>query len=48
MSWEWIPYPRPTEILRRLEDIVEHGGSEAYLLSGPPNNGKTAILDRLR
>ena len=48
MSLEWIRYPRATGILRGLEDVVEHGGSGIYLLVGPPNNGKTAILDRER
>jgi hypothetical protein len=48
MLLEWIPYPRATGILRHLADVVESGGSGVYLLVGPPNNGKTAILDRLR
>jgi len=46
MPLEWIPYSRATEILRQLEEILQHGGSGLYLLVGPPNNGKTAILDR--
>jgi hypothetical protein len=47
MPLEWLAYPRATGILRELEDIVEYGGSGIWLLAGPPNNGKTTILDRL-
>jgi len=47
MPLEWLAYPRATGILRQLEEILQHGGSGLHLLVGPPNNGKTAILDRL-
>jgi hypothetical protein len=47
MPLEWISYPRATGILQEIENVVKHGGTGIYVLVGPPNNGKTAILDRL-
>jgi hypothetical protein len=48
---DWIPYRRAGAILQLLSEIVESqgvGGSGPYVLAGPPNNGKTAIVDRLQ
>lgn len=47
---EWIPYSRGMRILQALADKVTHRapGAGWYVLAGPPNNGKTAIVDRLR
>jgi hypothetical protein len=47
MLLEWIPYPHASGIMRRLEEVIEQGGSGIYLLAGPSNNGKTAVLDHL-
>ena len=47
---EWIPYPHVTAVLRRLEDSIDRGPGQACrhsVLVGPPNNGKTAVIDRL-
>jgi len=47
---EWIPYSRGVHILRALGDIVtgEDAAGRLYVLAGPPNNGKTALVDQLR
>jgi hypothetical protein len=46
---EWVPYRRGSEILRTLADMVMHKAPAGlYLLAGPPDNGKTAIVDQLR
>src|SRR5664279_4793503 len=47
---EWIPYRRADEILHVFERILAANGAasrDRYILAGPPNNGKTALIDRL-
>lgn len=47
---EWIPYSRGLQITAVLADMVTgqaHAGG-LHLIAGPPNNGKTAIVDELR
>ena len=46
----WIPYRRADEILHVFERILAANGAasrDRYILAGPPNNGKTALIDRL-
>lgn len=45
---EWIPYRRADEILRVLTHEMDCKSTGSYVLAGPPNNGKTAIADRVQ
>jgi hypothetical protein len=47
---EWIPYSRGLQIMAVLADMAtgQAPADGLHVMAGPPNNGKTAIVDELR